>query len=316
MRVLVAIDGSASSDAACKLVGSLDWPEGTCIRVLAVIDPAIPVYAGLNPYAIPADDPERRKTALRTALADAVALLEAPGRGVESRLVDGRPASVIVAQAQDYRAELIVMGSRGMGRLASMLLGSVSAEVVDHAPCAVLVARGSSVGRVLLATDGSGSARLAVDHVGGTGYLAGRPVEVIAVAPGLPTPAPLTAVDATDALFRNHAEHVSEVRARAEATAARAAEELGADGFEVRWSITAGDPAHEIIEAAASLGCDLIAMGSRGLTGLQRILLGSVARNVLLHTPSSVLIVREPVRVRLPERRRASARRALAGFAG
>jgi hypothetical protein len=52
-------------------------------------------------------------------------------------------------------------------------------------------------------------------------------------------------------------------------------------------------------------------MGSRGLTGLDRLLLGSVARNVLLHTGASVLIVREPVRERLPEDREVTAPRAL-----
>ena len=72
----------------------------------------------------------------------------------------------------------------------------------------------------------------------------------------------------------------------------------------LHWMISVGDPAHEIIEAASNMGCDLIVMGSRGLTGLDRIFLGSVARNVLQHTRASVLIVREPVRERLPERPR------------
>jgi nucleotide-binding universal stress UspA family protein len=197
-----------------------------------------------------------------------------------------------------------------------MVLGSVSAEVVDHAPCPVLVARSDRATRILLAVDGSASSRLAVDHLGGTGYLAGHPVEVLAVGPAIPSSTPVAAPDLSGALAADHAARVSESRERTEATAATAAEDLRRDGLTVRWSISAGDPAHEIIDAAASLGCDLIVMGSRGLTGVQRILLGSVARNVLLHTPASVLIVREPVRERLPERRRVREPRRAVAAAG
>jgi nucleotide-binding universal stress UspA family protein len=50
------------------------------------------------------------------------------------------------------------------------------------------------------------------------------------------------------------------------------------------------------VHTAADLGCELIVMGSRGMTGLRRLLVGSVARAVLLHAKASVLIVREPVR--------------------
>jgi nucleotide-binding universal stress UspA family protein len=324
MRVLLAIDGSASSDAARKLVASLDWPEGTCIRVVAVVEQINLAFAGLSPYPVRDIDESEISASLSSTLIAAVTSLESDGRGVEGRLVRGRPGTEIVEQAVDFRAELIVLGSRGLGRLGAMLLGSVSAEVVDHAPCPVLVARSGSVGRILLAVDGSASSRLAVDHLGGTGYLAGRPVEVIAVGPSLlargsalPAAAPAMAADLAGRLGQFDDARAVELRERTEATAASAAEQLLRDGLHARWSVSAGEPAHEIIEAAASLGCDLIVMGSRGLTGLQRIMLGSVARNVLLHTPTSVLIVREPVRERLPEQRRVrEARQAAPTLAG
>jgi nucleotide-binding universal stress UspA family protein len=61
-------------------------------------------------------------------------------------------------------------------------------------------------------------------------------------------------------------------------------------------AVSEGDAAHQIVVRATNVGSDLIVMGSRGMTGLRRILIGSVARNVLLHAPTSVLIVREPLR--------------------
>jgi len=317
MRVLLAVDGSASSDAARELVASIGWPEGTCIRVVAIVEPVALAIVGALPYRVGDVDESETTSTLRAILDQAEASLEAPGRGVESRLLRGRAASVIVEEATEFRAELIVVGSRGLGRLEAMLLGSVSAEVVDHAPCPVLVARGRSIGRVLLAVDGSASARLAVDHLAGEGHRHLGQVEVMTVAPRISAPASVTAMDLSDAVLRSQAEVVAESRGCAEGTAAAAAEQLIRDGFAVRWSISTGDAAHEIIEAASSFGCDLVVMGSRGLTGLQRILLGSVARNVLLHTRASVLIVREPIRARLPERRRvAENRRAEPTFAG
>jgi nucleotide-binding universal stress UspA family protein len=54
-----------------------------------------------------------------------------------------------------------------------------------------------------------------------------------------------------------------------------------------------GDPAEQIVRAAESWEADLVVMGNHGRTGLRRLLMGSVARNVLLHAPCSVLIVRE-----------------------
>ncbi len=53
MRVLLAMDGSASSDAAQNLVASLQWPEATVIRVVAVVEPMSAALAGMSPYAAP-----------------------------------------------------------------------------------------------------------------------------------------------------------------------------------------------------------------------------------------------------------------------
>jgi nucleotide-binding universal stress UspA family protein len=304
MRVLLAIDGSAPSEAARNLAASLRWPEGTSIAIVAVVEPLAVVLAEPASYEIAADNDRAVSAALGARLADAAAALEAPGRIVETMLAEGRPASVIVEKAREFRADLIIVGSRGLGRLRSMVLGSVSAEVVDHAPCPVLVARGPSVGKILLATDGSASARLAVDHLGATRYLAGHRVDVISVGPVVHgvTAFWYQAPAMIESTARVQADHVAEARHETESRAASVAQELRLEGVDAHWTISVGDPAQEIIEAAAHMGCDLIVLGSRGLTGLDRIFLGSVARNVLLHTRASVLIVREPVRERSPER--------------
>jgi nucleotide-binding universal stress UspA family protein len=290
MRVLLALDGSPSADAARRVVDSLAWPRGTSILVLGVTPLSGMRAAALGGLPVPDSDDEVLDAELGRCVVEAARSLAADGLRLERRVVRGRAASCIVDEAAAWEADLIVVGSRGLGRLSTMVLGSVSAEVVDHAPCPVLVTRSASVGHVLVAVDGSASSRQCVEHLG-LGYLARLPMEVISVGDDERGPE------------------------QPEATAALAADELRGTGHHARWSIAAGDPAHEIIDAAEQLGCDLIAMGSRGHTGLTRIRLGSVARNVLLHTHASVLVVRGPVRVRAEDRARAAsvALTALAG---
>ena len=211
---------------------------------------------------------------------------------------------MLVQEAKASRAELVVVGSRGLGPLRSMLLGSVSAEVVDHAPCPVLVVRRPGIGSVLLAVDGSAHAATAVTFLGGARFLTGYPVEVLSVAPTATRLPRIPASGTSDVAVTSDERWAAAQREWSEAYAATATEILRTDGVHARWSISQGDPAHEIIEAAEGFGCDLIVMGSRGLTGLTRMLVGSVTRNVLLHTPASVLVVREPQRVRSREKAR------------
>ncbi len=292
MRVLLALDGSPSSDAARRVVDGLAWPSGTTILVLGVLPPEGSRAAALAGLPVPDLAPDlldhEPDADLGRILVDAAASLATGSRRVERRLVRGRAATCIVDEAGAWAADLIVVGSRGLGRLSTMVLGSVSAEVVDHAPCPVLVTRSASVGSVLVAVDGSTTSRHCVEHLG-LGYLVRLPIEVLSVA------------------------HDATGPEQPDAVAAMAADDLERSGHRARWTIAAGDPAHEILQAADQLGCDLIAVGSRGHTGLTRIRLGSVARNVLLHTHASVLVVRGPVRVRLEDPARAAAV-ALAAF--
>lgn len=305
MRILLALDGSSTSDAACQLVGSLAWPSGSVIQVVAVAEPAAELLAPLVVSA-PTIGPFDQQTSddLAGIVDAAVASLERPDLAVERAVLHGRPATLIVERATEFRSELVVIGSRGRGPLTSMLLGSVSAEVVDHAPCPVLVVRHPVADSVLVAVDGSPSAQSAITYLTANRILAGRPVEVLTVAAGNDRPESSPIGVFSDAAFDSFREERHEERRRAEDIAAAAARRLGDDGYHTRWSISTGRAAHEIIEAARCFGSGLIVVGSRGHTGLTRILLGSVARNVLLHTSASVLIVREPIRTRWPERSR------------
>ena len=87
---------------------------------------------------------------------------------------------------------------------------------------------------------------------------------------------------------------VDERRRQLDEITSRAEGQLAGAGMRSSAEIREGDPAEQLIRAANEDGADLIVVGSRGLSTLPRLVLGSVARKVLLHADASVLIIREP----------------------
>ncbi|HET9852031.1 MAG TPA: universal stress protein [Candidatus Limnocylindrales bacterium] len=298
MRVLLAHDGSPGAAEAASLVAALAWPEGSSVRVVAVVEPPIAMLPSVPLAAAPlAAFPEIEAQIaehLKDEVRGVVEQLRGAGIAAEGEVVPGRPGTILVDEARELGADLVVAGSRGHGSIASLVLGSVSAELVDQAPCPVLVARRPSIERVLLASDGSPSAEHAAALVAQWPMFAGSPVRVLSVAdvvrPWHTGIAPTMYRLAVEAYARDLDAAKTEGEAIARKTVARLVEAGRAADEKVR----VGDAAAEIIDEAASWGADLIVLGSRGLTGLSRVLLGSVARNVLQGSPSSVLVVREP----------------------
>ncbi len=296
MRILLAIDGSACSDRARDLVAATAWPEDTTIRVVAALEhgPALFGVPWLAVTPVDSNEIEAEMAAdLEKTLDAAEARLQAPGRIVVREVLRGRPASAIVNDAHRFRADLVVVGSRGHGQLESMLLGSTSAEIVDHAPCPVLVARTGSIARLVVAEDGSVGAREAVDFLARWPVWRGCPTTVLSIV-DVPIPidtgvAPGMYGEMLDTY--THAHHDS---ARLhERLAHSTAELLAESGLATVPETRDGDAATTIVRVAEDRHADLIVMGTRGRTGLTRIILGSVARNVLLHAHCSVLIARE-----------------------
>jgi nucleotide-binding universal stress UspA family protein len=305
MRVMLAFDGSAGAEAARDLVAHLRWPARTAITLVAALERGPELFGAPEYAAVPEDSREASALMLadlQETLRVAAAPLNAPGRMVDTRVVRGRPASALLHEAEALKPDIIVIGSRGHGPLATVLVGSVSTEVVDHAPCPVLVARQPSVHRLIVGVDGSESAQRAVATLSTWPIFAGLSARVVAVAdrpagwgsslnaafyPGM-----ADVGDRSREARRNHAEQVAE----------RACEDLARVGLQATTELREGDPAHELIRAAVEDDADMIVVGSRGLSALSRLALGSVARKVLLHTPASVLVVREATeRVKVTE---------------
>jgi nucleotide-binding universal stress UspA family protein len=135
-RIVVGFDGSEHSRKA--LERAADIANGATIAVVCsadvsklMRDPA----GGASPVD-PADAEARTN-----ALADARKFVE--GRGVEAVFIEGHgnAADVIVQEAEESGADLIVVGTRGLNAAKRLFMGSVSTNVVHHAPCDVLVVR-------------------------------------------------------------------------------------------------------------------------------------------------------------------------------
>jgi nucleotide-binding universal stress UspA family protein len=291
VKLLIATDGSAPADVAVDLVAALPWEAGSSARVVTALDTVrlAGPWAGRADYEI-ADLEASLLRELEATVHRSAERVAAAGVATDDRVLLGRPSSVIVGSARELGADLIVVGSRGRGPIRTMLLGSVSAEVVDHAPCPVLVARRRTLERTLLAHDGSDLARRAEELLAAPAF-AGPPVEVLSVVRVGDTPS----VDSIDSstLGRSleaHAVSLEEARRHHEDIASAAAERLRRSGRAATWSVRAGDPARAIVETAEAEGIDLIALGTHGRTGLDRLVVGSVARNVLTHAQCSVLV--------------------------
>ena len=137
-RILLAVDGSEHAEHAAKIAAELgQCVESAELRIVVAYDP-IPSYLGEPNLQLAID------TRLDEAQAILQKIVETIGEthlDVHTELIEGNPAEAIIEVAKTRDSDIIVMGSRGLGRLAGLLLGSTSQKVVSHAPCPVLIVR-------------------------------------------------------------------------------------------------------------------------------------------------------------------------------
>jgi len=137
-HILLGVDGSENALHAAKTAGDLARNmKSENLRIVVAFEP-VPPYLG-EPIL---------QAAISARLKQAEEILEKaleivgkiPGE-VHTEILEGSPAEAILDVANTRKSDLIVMGSRGLGRLAGALLGSQSQKVVQHAPCPVLIVR-------------------------------------------------------------------------------------------------------------------------------------------------------------------------------
>jgi len=297
MRVLLAIDPSSGSQQVVNEVAARPWPTGTQICVLSVVD--MGSWEGL-PALI--DD---AKDAAKSLVQTAAEKLDHPALEVFSDIQLGYPKKVIPDVAREWKADLIMIGSRGLGAISRFLLGSIAQAVLRSAPCSVEIVRessprspaSSSAMKILLATDGSECSEIAVHSVANRPWPAGSEIKIISVrelltlqnANTVSSPCPIYPESLLNEILEDSCK-------RADKAIAEAQNVLTSKGLTVCRSAgtPVGDAREILLDEARAWGAHLIVLGSHGKHGFDRLVLGSVSESVALYAQCSVEVIRRP----------------------
>jgi len=298
-KILLATDGSEEAELA--LLTAVDLADRTDSE-LHVIHVGGDYHPGpeiaLSPALLEETLRELEREA-REVLEEQVKKIEEAGVIVaEAHLkMGGRPDEQIVELAEELGVGLIAMGSRGLGGIRRALMGSVSDSVVRHAHCPVLVvrrrtqeeeARSIFPTKILLTTDGSEEANLAALTAIDIANKTSSELHVVHVGFA---PVPIGAEVAPVAAISRLQDGLNEEATRFLDEQVKQIEAAGGTVAQAHLGLT-GRPDEEIVELAEEIGAGLIAMGSRGLGGIRRALMGSVSDSVVRHAYCPVLVVR------------------------
>lgn len=147
MKILFATDGAKQSEAAIDMLKHFRLGDGDVVKVVSVIDMAVPMAVDIYGGYLP-DTSEFEKTARENAtkILDAAAStlrdhFNDPPLNVETEVLFGSPESRIVEASEEFKPNLVVVGSHGYSTWERLILGSVSDSVAHHVPCSVLIVR-------------------------------------------------------------------------------------------------------------------------------------------------------------------------------
>jgi nucleotide-binding universal stress UspA family protein len=283
-RIVVGVDESAGAAAALRwAVREADVRGWSLLAVLAwtyldqhhviVGEPFDPVYGEADAVA-----------ALDAIVARTVGTAHAAS--IEQQIINDHAAAALL-EASDG-ADLLVVGARGLGRLKSLLLGSVSSAVLRHATCPVAIVRDGTdlsdegIARVVVGIDGSHTAERALEWALEEGRLHDATVEVVhawTFPYRVGEKIAAVAFDSTP---------LEDAARRTLDAAVESADTSGLPAPVMR-TLTIGSAAASILQAAE--GADLVVVGSRGLGGFKGLVLGSVSYHIVHHATCPVVVL-------------------------
>jgi nucleotide-binding universal stress UspA family protein len=288
MRVLLFTDGQAGARAATTWLERFAPGEPSALRIVAIAQtPALPTRFSSALRSL-------RKLVLeqsRRLCEEARAGLAGRWPDVSVDVIEGDPHERLLRAAEEWKPELVVLG-RGAGE-TSPSLGSVARLGVHHLECSVLVVERApdAVREIVLGMDGSPSAREAGRLLSRFGFTPPPRVRALGIVnsawrrnldiEGLPR-------EIRTALEETETQEAADTRARL----ARATKPF-ADQGTVESEVVIGNPVEVLLGAARQRPADLIAVGHQGIEPVRRLTLGSVAAQLLVAAPCSLLIGRK-----------------------
>lgn len=284
-KLLLATDGSQFSEGAVREAIRLAKQCSSTLSAISVIE-TNPEYETIAPQLL-----EREEKAARQNLEAVKAQAKKEGVECAITILEGQDSyNYITEEAAKSKASMIIMGRQGRTGLKRLAMGSTTARVIGHAPCTVLVVpRTAQVAfkNIVVATDGSRYSSAAASEAIGIAKKNSSSLTVISVVPAeLATPTDVDFVVSQREHLAEKEMHSAEQNAKAVKEAAQKA------GVNVQAFVMTGKPADAIIETARDKNADLIVVGSHGRTGLEKLLMGSVAERVIVLANCAVLVVK------------------------
>lgn len=307
-KVLVAYDGSGSAEALLEDLKQAGLPPKTDVLVVSIADVFLPppgfvLEAGPEFAAIPVKGVGdgwayalRQVEQSRQTARKAVEKIKKdfPKWEVRGEAFADSPVWGLIRKAQEWKADLILMGAHGFHAAGRLMLGSVSQLVLMHAPCSVRIVHRkpeevNSPPRIVIGIDGSNASYEALQEAASRNWRSGTAFRLI------------TAVDSKiKTAMLSGGQHFYEAPHSPETDAEswvrqmtdRAASELQARGLNVTVLCREGDPKKVLLEEAEQWGADSLFAGARGISGLFHNLTGSVSSSLAARAHCSVEVVR------------------------
>ncbi len=293
-RILVAVDFSEFSRRALDLAFAVAARYGAEITALHVTAASLPPTAAFPhvPPLFPMDP--KLLEQLRAELASFVAPSRTPDVPVRTVVVEGSAVGRIVLEAEELKADLIAMGTHGVGGFERWVLGSVAEKVLRKAPCPVLTvtrARREAFpldpgrfGEVVCALDLSDGSKRTLAHAASLAQASGAHLTLLHVLEDAPQ-AEAAIMQAGLDMAAYRAQRCQEARNRLRSIA---------EGVCIHEEIVAaGSPHHEILRLAEERRAGLVVVGVHGRRMLDFFHFGSTAHHVVRGAPCAVLTVRE-----------------------
>lgn len=315
MKILIAYDGSDCAEAALDDLQRAGLPAEAEAQIVSVAEVWLPppppssyeILERAEEVKVPADLKRvysRGCAATKAALALADRASDRvkanfPGWNVFTDASGGSPAWELVFRADEWKPDLVVVGSHGRTALGRFVLGSVSQRVLTEARCSVRIARGrveepDTPARIIVGIDGSPGCEEAMRAVAARTWPPNSEVKLILVDdPMVPT----VVGRFIPPLMKTIKESNAEDWARDKETLARFAAMLTGTEINVLTEIRLGDPKKELPEAAEEWRADCIFVGSAGFSNrLERFVLGSISAAVAARAHCSVEVVRKSLK--------------------
>lgn len=292
-RIIVPLDGSAFAETAIPAAAALARGQRGHLELVMVHSPGL---SGPNPTAALAQDARIRAYEEAYLIQKARSSADAADGPVASSVLDGPVPATLIDHVRCRKADLVVMTTHGRTGLSRFFLGSVADRLVRELHCPILllppesaqVPEPGAAWRVLIPVDGSTLAASMIARA--TAILpqdASLELVRVVILPAMPLP--------PEALSAVPSELLDEELFLAGRYLEDVAATLRARGRVVRTRVLSHwNPAQAIAEYAEERHCDLIALATRGETGVQRALLGSVADKIIRSARLPVLVWNPP----------------------